>query len=374
MRIVRWAQMKASNHGLVWAGTPSENAWAARSRTGCCIRKLCRQRSRSYLAGAQLPRRNARTCFEGPFGEVIRATGPMAKSNPFRFSTKYQDDETDLLYYGYRYYSAITGKWICRDPLQEAGGANLYGFTANKPVSSFDVLGQNIGIDVVFDTLVLAFDLTTGAGYAAVTVDIACLAIPFVPGNPRVGSLIYRVIKGERKAFELLENSEVRSVEFIASVSERGGDISFRPTKASAVLEYRGRLPNRTDNAPYPKHFKYFAGVASEAQAFSRNHASQFMPGLDDAQVRLLIDEALAKYKSQYSATALNSLDGYVYDTAVPFGRSGIRINPVGYADGCETYRIKIHVGTDGSIHAFPTQERQSLGGYNPPNDWGEDK
>jgi len=39
----------------------------------------------------------------GPFGEVIRATGPMAKANPFRFSSKYQDDETDLLYYGYRY-------------------------------------------------------------------------------------------------------------------------------------------------------------------------------------------------------------------------------------------------------------------------------
>jgi hypothetical protein len=25
----------------------------------------------------------------GPFGEVIRATGPMARVNPFRFSTKY---------------------------------------------------------------------------------------------------------------------------------------------------------------------------------------------------------------------------------------------------------------------------------------------
>ena len=45
----------------------------------------------------------------GPFGEVIRATGPMAKANPFRFSTKFQDDETDLLYYGYRYYNPSTG-------------------------------------------------------------------------------------------------------------------------------------------------------------------------------------------------------------------------------------------------------------------------
>src|ERR1035441_10725889 len=57
----------------------------------------------------------------GPFGEVIRATGPMAKANPFRFSTKYQDDETDLLYYGYRYYNASTGRWLNRDPVEEDG-------------------------------------------------------------------------------------------------------------------------------------------------------------------------------------------------------------------------------------------------------------
>jgi hypothetical protein len=42
-------------------------------------------------------------CDYGPFGELIRATGPMAKVNPFRFSTKYDDDESDLVYYGYRY-------------------------------------------------------------------------------------------------------------------------------------------------------------------------------------------------------------------------------------------------------------------------------
>jgi RHS repeat-associated protein len=53
----------------------------------------------------------------GPFGEVLRASGPMAKANPFRFSTKYQDDETDLLYYGFRYYNAGTGRWNSRDPL-----------------------------------------------------------------------------------------------------------------------------------------------------------------------------------------------------------------------------------------------------------------
>ena len=38
------------------------------------------------------------------FGEPVRVTRVMARNNPFRFSTKYADDESDLLYYGYRFY------------------------------------------------------------------------------------------------------------------------------------------------------------------------------------------------------------------------------------------------------------------------------
>jgi RHS repeat-associated protein len=52
----------------------------------------------------------------GPFGETLRATSPMAKHNPFRFSTKYTDNETGLLYYGYRFYNPVTGSWVSRDP------------------------------------------------------------------------------------------------------------------------------------------------------------------------------------------------------------------------------------------------------------------
>jgi len=87
-----------------------------------------------------LPTR-ARTCQEGPFGEVLRATGPMAKANPFRFSTKYQDDETDLPYYGYRYYNASTGRWFNRDPIQEQAGPSLYAFVGNDSVCDIDPLG-----------------------------------------------------------------------------------------------------------------------------------------------------------------------------------------------------------------------------------------
>jgi RHS repeat-associated protein len=77
----------------------------------------------------------------GPFGELLRATGPMAKANPFRFSTKYQDDETDLLYYGYRYYDPSTGRWPSRDPIEERGGLNLYGFAGNSPLNGVDPFG-----------------------------------------------------------------------------------------------------------------------------------------------------------------------------------------------------------------------------------------
>ncbi len=66
----------------------------------------------------------------------------MAKANPFRFSTKYQDDETELLYYGYRYYSASTGRWISRDPIEEEGGRNLYAFPLNAPINGIDYLGR----------------------------------------------------------------------------------------------------------------------------------------------------------------------------------------------------------------------------------------
>jgi RHS repeat-associated protein len=96
----------------------------------------------------------------GPFGELIRATGPMAKLNPFRFSTKYQDDETDLLYYGLRYYNSQTGEWLSRDPLLEEAfgsleasqlphsdvdtGNNEYQFVKNCPTCLIDFCGGGI--------------------------------------------------------------------------------------------------------------------------------------------------------------------------------------------------------------------------------------
>jgi RHS repeat-associated protein len=90
----------------------------------------------------------ARAQFEyGPFGEPIRSSGTTTlaandhRGMPFRFSTKYTDQESDLVYYGYRYYNPWTGSWPNRDPIEEQGGYNLYSFTGNRPPILLDYLG-----------------------------------------------------------------------------------------------------------------------------------------------------------------------------------------------------------------------------------------
>lgn len=81
-----------------------------------------------------------------PYGELLRATGPIAKTNPFRFSTKYLDDESGLAYYGYRFYSPNLGRWLSRDTAGEGGGLNLHAFVLNGPTTGIDTLG-NMRID-----------------------------------------------------------------------------------------------------------------------------------------------------------------------------------------------------------------------------------
>ena len=78
-----------------------------------------------------------------PFGVQTLATGTYASTNPFRFSSEYYDSETQLVYYNYRYYSPLLGRWLSRDPIEEDGGYNLYGFIDNNPVDYWDYLGMD---------------------------------------------------------------------------------------------------------------------------------------------------------------------------------------------------------------------------------------
>ncbi len=99
------------------------------------------------------------------FGNEIesKTTGASANDYAHKFSTKYQDKETDCYYYGYRYYNPVTGTWPSRDPIEEFGHkqlksliyweiasgaliANPYNFVKNNTLRYYDINGEAAGV------------------------------------------------------------------------------------------------------------------------------------------------------------------------------------------------------------------------------------
>jgi RHS repeat-associated protein len=75
-----------------------------------------------------------------PFGITVVNTDTSNQFS-YRFSTKPIAFATGFYYYGYRYYDPMTGRWPSRDPIEERGGLNLYGFVGNEPIWHIDILG-----------------------------------------------------------------------------------------------------------------------------------------------------------------------------------------------------------------------------------------
>jgi RHS repeat-associated protein len=91
----------------------------------------------------------------GAFGELLSTEGAASESQPLGFGSRVADPESGLVYHGYRFYQPSVGRWLSRDPLQEEGGLNLYGFADNAPTYWTDPLGLAL----------YAFDGTGNDGY-----------------------------------------------------------------------------------------------------------------------------------------------------------------------------------------------------------------
>ena len=76
-----------------------------------------------------------------PFGRLLGKWGAQAEANVYRFSSKEWDGNAGVYYYGYRFYEPNLQRWVNRDPIQERGGVNLYGFVGNNPVTACDYFG-----------------------------------------------------------------------------------------------------------------------------------------------------------------------------------------------------------------------------------------
>ena len=55
-----------------------------------------------------------------PFGAVIAQRGASAAANPWRFSSEHAEDDTATVYYNYRHYEPVMGRWMSRDNIHES--------------------------------------------------------------------------------------------------------------------------------------------------------------------------------------------------------------------------------------------------------------
>jgi RHS repeat-associated protein len=79
------------------------------------------------------------------FGNKFSSSGSLAAVNTYRFSSKEIHVNSGMYYYGYRFYDPSLQRWLNRDPIEENGGVNLYGYVENEPVHHVDPLGLSVG-------------------------------------------------------------------------------------------------------------------------------------------------------------------------------------------------------------------------------------
>ncbi len=80
-----------------------------------------------------------------PFGEILNKTGSIA--NPFAYVGAHgvMDEGNGLYFMKNRYYDAVTGRFIQKDPLGFRGGqTNLYVYVNNDPVKDVDPYGLGL--------------------------------------------------------------------------------------------------------------------------------------------------------------------------------------------------------------------------------------
>jgi len=72
-----------------------------------------------------------------PYGEVTESSNSVYQ--PIQWSSEYNDTELGLVYYNYRHYNPMDGRWAGRDSLETP---NLYKFGRGIIISEIDILGN----------------------------------------------------------------------------------------------------------------------------------------------------------------------------------------------------------------------------------------
>lgn len=113
---------------------------------------LTRQQSEkvSMMSRSTLPPRRKGYPMRAPNGAHRRlaipqrpgSCRPRKTPNPLAISAESGSEMLGVTCYGYRSYDPVQGRWVNRDPIDEEGGVNLYGFVGNDGANRFDLLGN----------------------------------------------------------------------------------------------------------------------------------------------------------------------------------------------------------------------------------------
>ena len=77
-----------------------------------------------------------------PYGRQTKLAGDLDAD--FGFTGHYVHAPSGLYLTLFRAYNADSGRWLNRDPIEEAGGINLYGYVGNNTINAIDPLGTTL--------------------------------------------------------------------------------------------------------------------------------------------------------------------------------------------------------------------------------------
>jgi len=79
-----------------------------------------------------------------PYGQVT-ASGSVTQC--LQWSSEYADTDLGLVYYNYRHYNPLDGRWTGRDQVAKPKVRNLYVCLRNTMMKNFDVLGLDVWVE-----------------------------------------------------------------------------------------------------------------------------------------------------------------------------------------------------------------------------------
>ncbi len=100
-----------------------------------------------------------------PYGEVT-ASGDVTQ--PIQWSSEYHDAELGLVYYNYRHYNPLEGRWMGRDRIGESDWLNVYGFVKNGSSMYYDQNGNGIPAVIGLVAVVALFSCAVYASKKAI--------------------------------------------------------------------------------------------------------------------------------------------------------------------------------------------------------------